>query len=669
MSGSQNSLDELCINSIRLLAADAVQQAKSGHPGLPLGAASMAYLLWTRHMKHNPLNPRWPDRDRFILSAGHGSALLYSLMHLTGYDLPLEEVKNFRQWGSKTPGHPEYEPDIGVECTTGPLGQGFAMGVGMAVAERYLAAQFNRDGFPIVDHHVFAIVSDGDLMEGVASEAASLAGRQGLGKLVYLYDDNNISIDGHTDITFTEDVEKRFMAYNWHVRVVKDGNDLEALDEAIKEAKAEKNKPSLIKVRTHIGFGSPRQDSPKAHGEPLGEENLRETKKRFGWDPELKFHIPEAASEEMRKVRTMGVEAEESWRSILAAFREKYPEQAQTFDRQIAGELPDDWFSDTPVFEAKDGPMATRSASGKCLNAMAPKVPALIGGSADLAPSNNTLIDDSPDHSSENPEGRNLRFGVREHAMGAALNGMALHGGIIPYGGTFLIFSDYMRPSIRLAALMSVHSIFIFTHDSIGLGEDGPTHQPVEHLPSLRAIPNLIVLRPADANETVAAWKVAMSVNRPVALVLTRQKLPVLEGSKAAHDMVARGAYVLADSQGPLDLIIIATGSEVHLAMEAKDILEKEGARTRVVSMPSWDLFASQSQDYRDQVLPPQTQKRIAIEAAATLGWRRWIGDGGRIIGVDRFGSSAPGPEVMKNYGFNVENLVEKAQGLLGDKK
>jgi transketolase len=590
-------------------------------------------------------------------------------MHLTGYDLPLEEVKNFRQWGSKTPGHPEYEPDIGVECTTGPLGQGFAMGVGMAVAERYLAAQFNRDGFPIVDHHVFAIVSDGDLMEGVASEAASLAGRQGLGKLVYLYDDNNISIDGHTDITFTEDVEKRFMAYNWHVRVVKDGNDLEALDEAIKEAKAEKNKPSLIKVRTHIGFGSPRQDSPKAHGEPLGEENLRETKKRFGWDPELKFHIPEAASEEMRKVRTMGVEAEESWRSILAAFREKYPEQAQTFDRQIAGELPDDWFSDTPVFEAKDGPMATRSASGKCLNAMAPKVPALIGGSADLAPSNNTLIDDSPDHSSENPEGRNLRFGVREHAMGAALNGMALHGGIIPYGGTFLIFSDYMRPSIRLAALMSVHSIFIFTHDSIGLGEDGPTHQPVEHLPSLRAIPNLIVLRPADANETVAAWKVAMSVNRPVALVLTRQKLPVLEGSKAAHDMVARGAYVLADSQGPLDLIIIATGSEVHLAMEAKDILEKEGARTRVVSMPSWDLFASQSQDYRDQVLPPQTQKRIAIEAAATLGWRRWIGDGGRIIGVDRFGSSAPGPEVMKNYGFNVENLVEKAQGLLGDKK
>lgn len=669
MSGSQNSLDELCINSIRLLAADAVQQAKSGHPGLPLGAASMAYLLWTRHMKHNPLNPRWPDRDRFILSAGHGSALLYSLMHLTGYDLPLEEVKNFRQWGSKTPGHPEYEPDIGVECTTGPLGQGFAMGVGMAVAERYLAAQFNRDGFPIVDHHVFAIVSDGDLMEGVASEAASLAGRQGLGKLVYLYDDNNISIDGHTDITFTEDVEKRFMAYNWHVRVVKDGNDLEALDEAIKEAKAEKNKPSLIKVRTHIGFGSPRQDSPKAHGEPLGEENLRETKKRFGWDPELKFHIPEAASEEMRKVRTMGVEAEESWRSILAAFREKYPEQAQTFDRQIAGELPDDWFSDTPVFEAKDGPMATRSASGKCLNAMAPKVPALIGGSADLAPSNNTLIDDSPDHSSENPEGRNLRFGVREHAMGAALNGMALHGGIIPYGGTFLIFSDYMRPSIRLAALMSVHSIFIFTHDSIGLGEDGPTHQPVEHLPSLRAIPNLIVLRPADANETVAAWKVAMSVNRPVALVLTRQKLPVLEGSKAAYDMVARGAYVLADSQGPLDLIIIATGSEVHLAMEAKDILEKEGARTRVVSMPSWDLFASQSQDYRDQVLPPQTQKRIAIEAAATLGWRRWIGEGGRIIGVDRFGSSAPGPEVMKNYGFNVENLVEKAQGLLGDKK
>jgi transketolase len=590
-------------------------------------------------------------------------------MHLTGYDLPLEEVKNFRQWGSKTPGHPEYEPDIGVECTTGPLGQGFAMGVGMAVAERYLAAQFNRDGFPIVDHHVFAIVSDGDLMEGVASEAASLAGRQGLGKLVYLYDDNNISIDGHTDITFTEDVEKRFMAYNWHVRVVKDGNDLEALDEAIKEAKAEKNKPSLIKVRTHIGFGSPRQDSPKAHGEPLGEENLRETKKRFGWDPELKFHIPEAASEEMRKVRTMGVEAEESWRSILAAFREKYPEQAQTFDRQIAGELPDDWFSDTPVFEAKDGPMATRSASGKCLNAMAPKVPALIGGSADLAPSNNTLIDDSPDHSSENPEGRNLRFGVREHAMGAALNGMALHGGIIPYGGTFLIFSDYMRPSIRLAALMSVHSIFIFTHDSIGLGEDGPTHQPVEHLPSLRAIPNLIVLRPADANETVAAWKVAMSVNRPVALVLTRQKLPVLEGSKAAYDMVARGAYVLADSQGPLDLIIIATGSEVHLAMEAKDILEKEGARTRVVSMPSWDLFASQSQDYRDQVLPPQTQKRIAIEAAATLGWRRWIGEGGRIIGVDRFGSSAPGPEVMKNYGFNVENLVEKAQGLLGDKK
>ncbi len=669
MSGSQNSLDELCVNTIRLLSADAVQQAKSGHPGLPLGAAPMAYVLWTKHMRHNPANPRWADRDRFILSAGHGSALLYSLLHLTGYDLSLDDVKNFRQWRSKTPGHPEYEPDLGIECTTGPLGQGFAMGLGMAIAERYLSSQFNTADLKIVDHYTFGIVSDGDLMEGVASEAASLAGHQKLGKLIYLYDDNHISIDGPTEIAFTEDVEKRFLAYGWHVSEVLDGNDLNAIDEAIKLAKDVSDKPSLIKIRTHIGFGSPRQDSPKAHGEPLGEADLNETKKYFGWDPELSFHIPEEALNELRKAQSKGIDLENNWRSVFSEYREEHPEKADIFESQIAGELPDNWFQDAASFKAEDGPMATRSASGKVINAMAPRVPGLIGGSADLAPSNNTLIANQPDMSPEDPWGRNIRFGVREHAMAAATNGMALHGGLIPYCGTFLIFSDYMRPSIRLAALMGVHSIFIFTHDSIGLGEDGPTHQPVEHLASLRAIPNLVVLRPADANETLAAWKIAMSVNRPVALVLTRQKLPVIENTSLdINQAVSKGAYIISDCEGKPDLILIATGSEVHLAMDAKDALEKDGVKTRVVSMPCWDLFASQPQNYKDEILPNDVKIRLAIEAASTIGWERWVGDGGQVIGVDRFGSSAPGPEVMSNYGFNVENVVKRAKEMVGDK-
>ncbi|SHG31903.1 transketolase [Desulfacinum infernum DSM 9756] len=659
MKGPASALDERCITTIRLLAVDMVEQARSGHPGLPLGAAPMAYALWSRHLRHNPADPAWPNRDRFILSAGHGSALLYALLHLTGYDLSLDELKNFRQWGSKTPGHPEYGLTPGVECTTGPLGQGFAMGVGMAIAERWLAARFNRPDYPVIDHYTYALVSDGDLMEGVACEAASLAGHLKLGKLIYLYDDNHITIEGDTSITFTEDVAKRFEAYGWHIQRVEDGNDVEAVSRAIENAKAETRRPSLILVRTVIGYGSPKQNNPACHGEPLGPEASQATKECFGWPADAAFFVPDDVRRFMGRAVEEGGKMQQAWRDLLEGYRKAYPQEAALLEAYLSGTLPDGWTEALPAFDPAEGALATRAASGKVLNALAPVITNLMGGSADLAPSNKTFITDGGD--------RNLHFGVREHAMGAILNGMALHGGVRPYGGTFLVFADYMRPAIRLAALMGTRVIYIFTHDSIGVGEDGPTHQPVEQLASLRVIPHLTVIRPADAKETTAAWKKALESDGPVALALTRQKVPVLDVSMdRILEGVEKGAYVLADSDQTPRMILLATGSEVHLALAAKDILEKEkGVPTRVVSMPSWELFAAQPPTYRDSVLPPQVRARVAVEAGTTMGWHRWVGDAGAVIGIDRFGASAPGGEVMKRFGFTVENVVETALRVL----
>ena len=663
MSTADKKLDDLCVNTIRMLAADAVEKARSGHPGMPLGAAAMAYVLWTKFMRFNPRNPTWSDRDRFILSAGHGSALLYALLHLTGYDLPLKEIENFRQWGSKTPGHPERDLEIGVEVTTGPLGQGFGMGVGMAVAERFLAAQFNQPDFPIVDHYTYAIVSDGDLMEGVAAEAASLAGHLKLGKLIYLYDDNHISIEGSTDIAFTEDREVRFASYGWHTVTVADGNDLDAIEAGIAAAKAEKERPSLVLIRTHIGYGSPKEDSPSAHGEPLGPDALKATKDFFGWPQEPLFHVPDEARTHMRKAVERGEDLERQWKELLSAYGNKYPELAEVFARQSKDEIPGDWDAEIPVFTPDEGPVATRASSGKVLNAIAQRVPNLLGGSADLAPSTKTLIAGAAAQEYGNDAGRNFHFGVREHGMGAAVNGMAAHGGVIPYGATFLIFADYMRASVRLAALMDVHSIFVFTHDGIAVGEDGPTHQPIAHLASLRAIPNVYVIRPADANETAAAWRVAMTLGKPVTLILTRQKLPILDRTRySAADHLTKGAYVLSDAPGQPDLLLIASGSEVSLAVEAQEYLAKEhGIQARVVSMPCWELFSEQPEAYRNQVLPPDVTARLSIEAGCSLGWSQWVGDSGDVIAVDRFGASAPGGEVMRRYGFNVENVVARA--------
>lgn len=663
MGNSQTDLDELCIRTIRMLAVDAVEQAKSGHPGLPLGAAPMAYVLWTRFMRYNPRNPLWPNRDRFILSAGHGSALLYTLLHLTGYDLSLDDLKRFRQWGSKTAGHPERDPSIGIEVTTGPLGQGFAMGVGMALAERFLAAQFNRPGFPLVDHYTYAIVSDGDLMEGVTAEAASAAGHLKLGKLVYLYDDNQISIEGSTDITFTEDRRARFESYGWHTVTVEDGNDVAAIEAAISEAHRETERPSLVLVRTHIGYGSPKQDSASAHGEPLGPEAVKLTKAFYKFEGKPLFYVPEETVAHMRNAVTRGEMVEGEWKTLFSEYRAAFPEEAEKFDRQTRGNLPQGWDAEIPVFSASEGKLATRVASGKVLNGIAARVPNILGGSADLAPSTKTIIAGSGDQDALNPQGRNVRFGVREHAMGAMLNGMAAHGGVIPYGATFLIFSDYLRPAIRLSALMDVQVIYVFTHDSIGVGEDGPTHQPIEQVASLRAIPNLLVIRPADANETAEAWRVAMEQSKPVALMLTRQGLPILDREKyaPAHGL-SQGAYILSDADGQPDLILMASGSEVQLALQAQERLSQEkGIRARVVSMPCWELFEQQPREYRDRVLPPQVRARLSIEAGSCLGWSRWVGDAGVCISVDRFGSSAPGSHVMSEYGFNVDNVVENA--------
>jgi transketolase len=653
-----------------MLSADSVEKANSGHPGMPMGAATMAYVLWTRFFKHNPANPDWSDRDRFVLSAGHGSTLLYSLLHLTGYDLSLEELKNFRQWGSKTPGHPESHITKGVETTTGPLGQGFANGVGMAIAERFLAAHFNRPGHDIVDHHIYGIVSDGDLMEGVSHEAASLAGHLKLGNIIYFYDDNHISIDGSTDLAFTENRVDRFKAYDWHVQTVEDGNDIEAIERAIRAAQEEKDRPSLISVRTHIGYGSPnKQDTASAHGEPLGAEELKLTKENLGWPLEPEFLIPEEALKHFRQALEKGKAWEEEWTDRFQAYEKAHPELAAECQGWMSGQLPDGWEKEIPSFPADPKGVATRVASGTVLSAVAPVFPNLIGGSADLAPSNKTFVKGGEVFQGGQYAGRNFHFGVREHGMGSIMNGMALHGGLIPYGGTFLIFSDYMRPPIRLAAMMGLKVIYIFTHDSIGLGEDGPTHQPIEQLAALRAIPNLTVLRPCDANETAEAWRFALEHKEgPVALALTRQGLPILDRKKfeSAKDL-HRGGYVLSDDGDKQpDIILMGSGSEVHVAIEAANKLREKGVAARVVSMPSWELFDKQPEAYRDQVLPPEINTRVAVEAGATQGWHRYLGNKAAVIGIDHFGASAPYKILYEKFGITADRVVEKALQLLG---
>ena len=658
-------IDELCINTIRTLAVDAVQRANSGHPGTPMGAAAMAYTLWTRFLRHNPGDPHWPNRDRFVLSPGHASLLLYALLHLTGYDLPLDELKRFRQWGSKTPGHPEYGLTPGVEAATGPLGQGFGMGIGMAIAERILAEHFNRPGHTLIDHFVYGIASDGDLMEGISSEAASLAGTLKLGKVVYLYDDNDISIEGSTEIAFTEQVGDRFDAYGWHVQRV-DGNDIEAVAQAIAAARDETERPSLIVARTVIGFGSPHEAGTAAiHSGPLGDDEVRATKRALGWQEEPPFYIPPEALAEFRKALDRGSAWDDEWRARVAAYERDYPDAARSFAQALAGELPEGWYNMLPAFSSADGELATRVASGKVLNAIVPALPTLVGGSADLAPSTDTYLKGYGDFEFDQWCGHNMHFGVREHAMGAIVNGMALHGGVIPYGATFLVFSDYMRPSIRLAALMNTHSIFIFTHDSVALGEDGPTHQPIEHLASLRAMPNLTVLRPADANETAACWRLALERSGPTALVLSRQGLPVIDDVQRVRDGVARGAYVLASDDGTPDVVLLATGSEVALALAARELLAGRELRARVVSMPGREIFEEQPQSYRDDVLPPAVAARVVIEMASSFGWRAYAGDAGEIIALDHFGASAPGKLLQEQFGFTPEHVAERAQALV----
>ena len=660
------TVEQLCVNAIRALAMDAVQQANSGHPGMPMGMADAAFVLWTRFLKHDPARPDWPNRDRFVLSAGHGSMLLYALLHLSGV-LDMEELKQFRQWESRTPGHPEYGLTPGVETTTGPLGQGFGNGVGMAIAERVLAERFNRPGFPVVDHYTYAIVSDGDLMEGISHEAASLAGHLGLGKLVYLYDDNDISIDGPTDLTFTEDVAVRFRAYGWHVLDV-DGHDREAVAQAIEEARQVLDQPSLIICHTYIAYGSPnKQDTAESHGAPLGEEEVRLTKQNLGWPVEPPFYVPDEVYAYFEELKARWADQSAEWDALFDRYRRAHPDLAAELEAAWAGTLPEGWDAEVPTFEAGQN-MATRAASGKVLNALGRRVFTLIGGSADLTGSNKTYLDGHPPLKRGDFSGRNIHFGVREHAMGAILNGMALHRGLRPYGGTFLVFADYMRPPIRLAALMELPVIFVFTHDSIFVGEDGPTHQPVEHLASLRAIPNLVVIRPADANETAEAWRVALQrADGPTALVLTRQKVPVLDRSRLAPaEGLARGAYVLAKEEGDRpDIILMASGSEVHLAVEACGRLAAEGIRARVVSFPSWELFEAQPAEYREQVLPSSVLARVAVEAAHPQGWERYVGPWGNTLGVERFGASAPYKVLAEQFNFTVDEVVRRAHLVL----
>jgi transketolase len=659
-------IDEKCIKTMILLAVDAVERANSGHPGMPMGDSAMAYVLWDRFLKHNPGNPRWHNRDRFVLSAGHGSLLLYSLLHLTGHDISLSDIKNFRQWESKTPGHPEYCPPCGIETTSGPLGQGFATGVGMAMAERYLAGMFNKPGFPVVDYMIYGIVSDGDIMEGISSEAASLAGHLGLGKIVYLYSDNKITIEGSTDLSFSDDVWKRFRSYGWHTERV-DGYDTKAIEQALRRAKKERKRPSLILARTHIGYSSPnKQGCATAHGAPLGEDEVRLVKGILDFPAKKHFHVPGEVKAHMRRaVRKGGVE-ERKWKAMFRKYGRKYPGLAGKWEELASKKLPEGWERSLPAFRPSDGPVATRSVSGKVLNAVAGQLPQLVGGSADLAPSNNTYLKEHPDFSNGGA-GRNIHFGIREHAMGAVLNGMALSGMLIPYGGTFLVFSDYLRPASRLAALMDAHVVYVMTHDSIAVGEDGPTHQPVEHISAYRAMPNMTVIRPADANETVEAWRVALrKKSGPVMLVLSRQKLPVIDRKAyAPAGGLRRGAYVISDSGRKPDVILISTGSEVSLCLDAAEALRSEGVAVRVVSMPSTELFEGQPEKYRNQVLPPEAKKRLAVEAGATSGWYKYVGLDGSVLGIDRFGASAPGGVLLDKFGFTVDNVVKQAKALL----
>jgi len=662
----RKALEQLCINTIRTLSMDAVQKANSGHPGAPMGLAPLAYVLWTRHMRYNPRNPKWADRDRFILSAGHASMLLYSMLFLTGYDLSLDDIKQFRQWGSKTPGHPEYGETPGVECTTGPLGQGCGNAVGFAIAERYLAARFNKSGVNVVDHHTYVICSDGDMMEGVASEAGSLAGHLQLGKLIMCYDDNHISLDGPTTLSFDqEDVVRRYDAYGWHTQAVEDVNDIEAVDRAITAAKADP-RPSFIRIRSHIGYGAPnKQDTNEAHGEPLGEDEVRGAKRFYGWPEDAHFLVPDEALAEFRQAVDRGAKLEADWNDRFTRYKREEPGLAEQFLAEQAGTMPPDWTKRLQVFASSDGPIATRDASAKALNAIAKSYPAFIGGAADLATSNRTDLNDLGDFAAGSYDGHNLHFGVREHAMGAALTGMALHGGIRPFGGTFLIFSDYMRPTIRLACLQHADPIYVWTHDSVALGEDGPTHEPIEQLASLRAIPNMTLMRPADANETTICYRIAMEhTNGPVGFALTRQKLPVLDAALVQGS--SRGGYVLAkESGGALALILIGTGSEVHLCLSARDILQGAGTPTRVVSLPCWQIFDAQDQAYRDEVLPPAVTARVAVEAASPFGWERYVGSRGRVVGMTRFGASAPGAVNMEKFGFTPDNVVRVARSLL----
>ena len=666
----QTQLDQHCSNALRVLAMDGVQKANSGHPGMPMGMADVAYTLWTRHLKHNPTNPTWPNRDRFILSAGHGSILIYSLLHLTGYPLTLDDLRQFRQWESKTPGHPEYDLDLGIETTTGPLGQGFATGVGMAVAQKHLASLFNKPDFPIFDNRIYAIVSDGDMMEGISHEAASIAGHLQLDNLIYLYDDNEISIEGSTDITFTENVPDRFKAYGWHVQDI-DGHDIDAIDAAIRIAQSKKGKPHLIVCHTHIAYGSPNmQDSHKAHGSPLGEEEIRLTKEAMQWPSMEPFFIPNEVMAYYRLAIPQGEQEEAQWRELLTRYSSAYPKDMAEINRRLERKLPDQWQDALPSYSPADGPMATRAASGNILSKLATAVPELIGGSADLLSSNKTYLPDQGDFQSDTTTGRNFHFGVREHAMGAIINGITLYGGLHAYGGTFLVFSDYMRPAVRLAALMKLPVTYVWTHDSFYVGEDGPTHEPVEHIASLRAIPGLTVIRPADANETAAAWKVALEqTDGPVALALTRQKLPVIDQTfSKVSEGVSRGAYVVRDSPiDRVDVILIATGSEVADALEAQKILGDDRIGARVVSMPSWELFEKQPLFYKLSVLPDTVSRRLAIEAGVSFGWERYVGNYGSIISIDHYGASAPASILRNEFGFTPKHIAERAQQLMAE--
>lgn len=666
------SIEELTINTIRTLSMDAVQKANSGHPGTPMALAPLSYILWKKFLKYNPKNPKWFDRDRFILSNGHASMLLYSMLYLTGYDLSLNDIKNFRQWGSKTPGHPEYEDTPGVETTTGPLGQGFMNGVGMGIAEKHLASVFNRPGYEIIDHYTYVFCSDGDLMEGASHEAASIAGHLGLGKLIYFYDDNHITIEGKTEITYNDNVPKRFEGYNWHVQNIGDkANDLNELSEAITKAKEEKTKPSLIIIRSHIGYGSPnKQDTPEAHGSPLGEEEIKLTKKYYGWPENEKFLVPEKALDHMHEAINYGKKLESEWNEKYTAYKKAHPQLAAQFEDALNGNIPKDWDKDIPVFEPSDGPIATRSAGSKILNSFAKNIPWLIGGSGDLAPSTKTLLKGTDYIEKDNFNNRNFAWGIREHAMCGASSGLYLHGGVRPYASTFFIFTDYARPAIRLASIMKLPVIYIMTHDSIGLGEDGPTHQPIEHLASLRAMPYMCTIRPADANETAYAWRAAINRNDgPTMIVLSRQNLPIFDHRKVnSAKGLLKGAYIISkEKTSKPKVILISSGSEVQLILEAQEKLAQKKIDARVVSMPSWELFKKQSKKYRDEIFPPNIKNRLAIEAGSSLGWREWVGDKGDIIGIDKFGASAPYEEIYKHYGLTVNNIVKRAQKLLNN--